>query len=267
MNYINNLSRFNIVNKEGQVVPFIVNKFQEQFINSMTGKDIILKCRQVGFSSAILGMFTIDFLSKDNSRSVCISHDSPSAQKLLDRVKYFIKSAQDKGLLADLKYNSRNELVNATKNSSFYIGAAGSKSFGRSDTLTNLHLSEFAYYPDPEAMLSSALQAVVPGGSGKCFIESTANGMNFFKTFWDRSIAGLTGFKTHFFDNSFYSKEFLEQKKNELNDKFPQEYPASDVEAFLSSGDCFFDKQALQQYLEQVSEPLKTLHSYYDLSL
>jgi hypothetical protein len=262
MNYIKNLIKFNIVNKEGMTVPFTVNKEQERFINDMTGKDIILKSRQIGFSSVILGMFTLDFLTVPNSRSVCISHETKAAQRLLDRVKYFIKSAEEKGLLVNLKYNSRNELVNSDKNSTFYIAVA-SDTANRGDTINNLHLSELAFYENPEAIFSSAVQAVTP--TGKVFIESTANGMNFLKTFWDKSKAEQTGFKTHFFDNSFYSPEFLQQKKNELGDKFPQEYPSTDTEAWLSSGNCFFDKTALQDYLGRVVEPLKTLKSYYDL--
>lgn len=265
MNYLKNLSKFNIVNKEGQSVPFVANKFQEKFVNDMSGRDVILKARQCGFSSLILAIFTLDFILKENSRSVVISHDSPSAQKLLDRVKYFIKSAEDNGLLINLKYNSKNEMVNSDKNSSFYIGASGSKSFGRGDTLTNLHLSEFAFYPDPKAMLASALQAVVP--TGRVVIESTANGMNYFKEFWDNSKAGQTGFKTHFFDNSFYSTEFLNQKKMELAELFSQEYPLTDTEAFLSSGNPFFDQEALKFYLTTVTDPIQTFPTYYDLQI
>ncbi len=188
-----------------------------------------------------------------------------SAQKLLDRVKLYIKSLENQGVGINLKYNSRNELVNSEKNSSFYIGYAGSKSFGRGDTLNNLHLSEFAFYPDPEVLLSSVLQAVVP--TGKVFIETTANGMNYFKTFWDRSKAGDTTFKTHFYDNSFYDPAFLEIKKKELADKFPQEYPETDIEAFLSSGNPFFDKQAMRDYLNKIKDPIHTYGGYYDLSI
>lgn len=254
MNYKASISKFNIVDKSGQVVPFHVNSFQQKFIEGMTGKDIILKSRQIGFSSLILGLFTLDFLLKENSRSVCISHDAPSAQRLLDRVKYFLKSAEEKGLAIDLKYNSRSELVNADKNSTFYIGAAGSKSFGRGDTLTNLHLSEFAFYPDPEHLLASVLQAVVP--SGRVIIESTANGSNYFKTYWEKTKRGETGFACHFFGNEFYSQAFLDQKRQELGDElFHQEYPSTDNEAFILSGDCFFDKTKLSQSLERV-QPL-----------
>jgi hypothetical protein len=146
-------------------------------------------------------------------------------------------------------------LVNAQKNSTFYIGAAGSKSFGRGDTLTNLHLSEFAFYPDSEKLLASVLQAVVPGG--RVVIESTANGSNYFKDFWDKTKRNETGFTGHFFGNDFYSQEFLSQKRQELGDDlFHQEYPQTDIQSFILSGDCFFDKKKLSHYLEQVKQPI-----------
>lgn len=266
MNYIKNLQKFDIVNKDGQTIPFTVNEFQEKYVNAMTNRDVILKSRQIGYSSLILGIFTLDFLLKENSRSVCISHDGPSAQKLLDRVKFFISSAEQKGLAINLKYNSRNELANSDKNSSFYIGQSGSKSFGRGDTINNLHLSEFAFYDDPERMLASVLQAVVP--SGRVVIETTAHGMNFFKTFWDKSKAGETGFACHFFNNSFYSKEFLSQKKRELGEElYKQEYPSTDLEAFLSTGTPFFDREALEYYLTTINQPLQEFNNFYDMAL
>ena len=264
MNYLNGFKNFDIVDKTGQTIPFIPNKPQEQFLDDMSGKDVILKARQIGFSSLILGIFTLDFLLVENSRSVCISHDATSATKLLDRVRFYIKSAEEKGLQVNLKYNSRVELVNQDKNSTFYLGQAGSKSFGRGDTLNNLHLSEFAFYEDQERLLAGILQAVVP--NGRVIIESTANGMNYYKKFWDDSKAGLKGFKTHFYDNSFYSDQFLAQKRMELGDElFKQEYPATDIEAFLSSGNPFFDREALKHYLDSIQEPFQTYNTYHDL--
>jgi len=266
MDYLENIKKFDIVDKSGQRVPFEVNKFQRKFLEDMQGKDIILKCRQIGFTSLILAMFTIDFLTKENSRSVCISHNSQSAQKLLDRVKFYIKSLEEKGLVVDLKYNSRSELVNASQNSSFYIGQSGSKAFGRGDTLTNLHLSEFAFYPDPENLLSSVLQAVVP--DGRVVMETTANGVNYFKSFWDKSKAKQTTFTTHFYGNDFYSEEFLAEKKLELSeDKFKQEYPSNDLECFLNSGSLFFPRDALIEYLSRIKEPQESFETYYDLQI
>jgi len=263
MNYLDFLPKMDIVDKNGQEVPFHPNSEQKTFLEKMTNKNIILKARQIGFSTLVLAIFTTDFLTIPNSRSVSISHDKISAQKLLDRVKFFLKSMEQKGLGINLKYDNRNELVNKDNGATFYIGPAGATTFGRGETLNNLHLSELGFYPDPEALLASVMQAVVP--NGRVIIESTACGMNFFKTFWDKAKAGANNFTPHFHDNSFYAPEFLAEKKLELGDMFPQEYPASDLEAFLSSGNPFFDKASLAFYLTQIKDPVNSFKDFYDL--
>lgn len=250
-------NEYTIIDKSGKEVKFILNPPQADFITKISGRDIILKARQEGFSSAILGIGTNKFIYGENERCVSISNESSATQRLLDRVKFYIKSYERKNeLQIPMKYNSRSEMVFDGRNNSFYIGTAGSREFGRGDTITFLHLSEFFFYADPERLLAGIMQAVVP--NGLVFIESTANGFNFGKTFWDRTVAGETGFKHHFYGPEWiYTPEFLEQKKKELGRLYQQEYPSSPEEAFLTSGDSYFDKEALRWYLSQSKQPMK----------
>lgn len=249
---------FYIINKSGKTVEFKLNEIQCKYLEEGQCRDIILKARQQGFSSLILAVFTADFLIKQNSRSVVVADQSENATELLDRVKFYIKSYEEKKKIKiPLKYNSKYELFNLVCNSRYTIGTADNADFGRSKTLTNLHFSEFAYYRDPEKLLAGALQAVVP--EGKVIIETTANGFNYFKEFWTESELGTTGFKPMFYKASdFYSQEFLDKKRGELKQFFPQEYPSTALEAFLTSGEGFFDKLALAQYLEETQD-VKTI--------
>ena len=50
------------------------------------------------------------------------------------------------------------------------------------------------------------------------------------------------------------SAKILEEKKKELREMFPQEYPETDTEAFLSSGEMFFSADALKWYLDNARE-------------
>lgn len=250
-------SRLKIVNKDGQTVPFTLNPIQSKFLaEDSSGRDIVLKARQQGFSSLVLGMFTADFLLTENSVNVVVADIADNAEALLARVKFFLKSYEDfTGVKVPLKYNSKYQLFNEALNSSYSIGTATNADFGRSRTITNLHLSEFAFYPDPERIKAGALQAVVP--NGRVVIETTANGFNYFKTFWDDSKSDQTGFKANFYKASdFYPPDFLEQKKKELGRLYLQEYPETDIQAFLTSGDLFFDAESLQYYLSQVKGPI-----------
>ncbi len=249
-------SRLNIINKQGEEVPFILNQPQKLFIEKATGRDILLKARQEGFSSEIGGIFTGDFVLDTNSYSVVIADVTDNATGLLDKVKFYLKSYEQKtGFKIPLKYNSKYEMVNEVINSRYQIGTAENTEFGRSKTIKNLHMSEAAFYKHFRKLLASALQAVRP--DGRVVIETTANGFNEFKEFWDETSLGLTGFNNLFFSaSSFYSQEFLEQKKKELGRLYSQEYPETAEEAFLTSGNLFFDPSALKYYLENGKQPI-----------
>lgn len=249
---------FRIIDKESKEVPFTLNPIQKRYIEQdYTGSDVILKARQQGFSSFILAMFTTDFLLEENSRSVIVADIDDNATELLDRVKAYIRSYEEiNQVKVPLKYNSKNELYNEAMRSRYTIGTAKNAEFGRSKTITNLHLSEIAFYPDPERLFAGAMQAVPEGG--RKIIETTANGFGFFKTFWEQCKTGERPFKPLFYKASdYYSPEFLERKRQELGRLFKQEYPETDIEAFLTSGDLYFDPEALEWHLGNGREPLK----------
>lgn len=245
-----------IIDKTGTEVPFALNDIQNKFVEVATGKDIILKARQQGFSSEILGAFTGDFIYRENSLSVVIADIADNAQDLLSRVKHYIKSWEQKNKVkVPLKYNSKYELQNAANNARYIIGTAENADFGRSKTITNLHMSEAAFYKQFTKLQASAGTALVP--NGRFVIETTANGFNEFKTFYNASERGETEFTPHFFRASnFYTQEFLEAEQKRLGRLFQQEYPETAQEAFLTSGDTYFDTDAMRWYLENVKEPI-----------
>lgn len=258
---------FQIVDKNRQVVDFKLNKIQDKFVSedSTGSKDVILKARQQGFSSAILALFTVDFLIKPNSRNIIVADEKENAEEMLDKVKFYIESYEYKmdkqtpGFKVPLKYSSKYELYNEFTKSRYSIGTALKAEFGRSKTITNLHLSEAAFYRDMEKLLSGAMQAVVP--NGRTIIETTANGFNYFKNFWDRSTNDETGFKPIFYKASdFYDREFLEQKHKELGRQFQQEYPETPIEAFITSGECYFSGEALEWYKNNIKTPKESFN-------
>lgn len=243
-----------IINKHGEEVPFELNAMQRKFVNEATGKDIILKGRQMGFSSFILGAFTKDFIFKENSLSVVIADIADNSQDLLARVKHYIKAFEEKNnTKVPLKYNSKYELQNAFNNARYIIGTAENTEFGRSKTITNLHMSEAAFYKHFRKLHASAGTALTP--TGRFVIETTANGFSEFKTYWDESEMGQTGFAPHFYSShGFYPEEYLEQEKKRLGRLFMQEHPRTALEAFISTGENYFDQEALKWYLQNTRE-------------
>ena len=261
-------SRLDIINKEGQIVPFILNDPQRKFVELSSGKDIILKARQKGFSSLVGGIYTGDFILDPNSVSVVIADVSDNAIGLLEKVKFYLQSYEERtGMKVPLKYNSKYELVNEVLNSKYQVGTAENVEFGRSKTIKNLHMSEAAFYAHFRKLLASAAQAVRP--DGRVIIETTANGFGEFKEFWDESERGETGYQPLFFKASdFYTPEFLQSKVKELKlskdgGTYEQEYPETSNEAFLNSGLPFFDREALKYYDDfvKVVKPLRSLYA------
>lgn len=248
-------SRLRIINKKAENVPFVLNKIQNRYlIEDSTGHDIILKARQQGFSSLILAIFTADFLLKDNQRNVIVADIADNASELLDRVKGYIKSYEEiTGIKVPLKYNSKYELFNEATNSRYTIGTADNVDFGRSKTITNLHLSEAAFYTNLQRLMAGAGTAVVP--DGRFIIETTANGFNDFKSFWDEANLEGNGFKPLFYKASeFYEPDFLAKEKLRLKRLYDQEYPDSPETAFLTSGEMYFNPEALKYYQANTKE-------------
>ena len=245
-----------IIDKTGAEVPFHLNDMQKKFVADATGKDIILKGRQMGFSSFILGAFTKDFIFTDNSLSVVIADIADNSQDLLARVKHYIRSFEDKNnTKVPLKYNSKYELQNAYNNARYIIGTAENTEFGRSKTITNLHMSEAAFYKHFRKLHASAGTALTP--TGRFVIETTANGFGEFKEFWDESVQGETGFKPHFYtSHGFYPPEYIESERKRLGRLFDQEHPSTPEIAFITSGELYMDVDALRWYLEHTKEPI-----------
>lgn len=243
-----------IIDKTGTEIPFALNDMQRKFVEDATGKDIILKGRQMGFSSFILGAFTGDFIYKENSLSVVIADIADNAQDLLARVKHYIKAWEAKNnTKVPLKYNSKYELQNGANGARYIIGTAENTEFGRSKTITNLHMSEAAFYKHFSKLHAGAGTALVP--TGRFVVETTANGFNEFKTFYNDSEMGETDFTAHFYSShDFYPVEYINNERKRLGRLFDQEHPSTPEVAFITSGELYFYTDALRELLKQTRE-------------
>lgn len=190
---IENLLR--IADKEGNDVDFSLNVAQARVDDNLTGRDLIPKARQMGVSSYFLARYTVACLGGRNTRAVVISHDKESTQRMLHKVHYYLENI--KGPKAEIKNASKNEITFPKTNSMFYIGTAGARKFGRGDTITHLHCSEVAYWPDPKALTKGLFQAVPR--SGEIAMESTGNGTgNFYHRACVAAAEGKGRWRLHF---------------------------------------------------------------------
>lgn len=273
-------SNFLIKNKAGKIVPFILNPAQDQYMidlvktygDDLQGvRDQILKARKEGFSSLILAIFAVDFITSDDPiASVCISDTKDETKKLFNRGRFFIDSClQKQGLqfedLCDV--SNSNEMRNKTNGAVMWIGTAGSKVALRTETVQNIHFSEGAHFPDTDIITAretyeGAMQ-MVDQGVGKIFDESTARGFgNHYQKRWELSSTGQSEFRGVFFSASvLYSPEWLAKKRLQFttDEMFRQEYPDNPDEAFMSSGSKFFSTEGIAHLKkENVRKPIIT---------
>lgn len=188
---------FRVVDKEGNDTNFVLNPAQERIDQRLTGRDLIPKARQEGVSTYFLARYTAKCLSARNTRAVVISHDTEATQRMLAKVKYFLNNIR--GPAPIIGNENKNELTFPKTNSTFYIGTAGSRKFGRGDTITHLHCSEVAFWPDPKSLLSGLFQAVPK--TGEIALESTGHGVgNYYHRVCMRAASNLSSFTLHFLD-------------------------------------------------------------------
>lgn len=222
INYRNFIGdNFRVLDRELQTpVDFKFNLVQSKYMDVLEEdysklegvREIILKARQEGFSSLILALFTTDFLLREHSVSICISHRRDATELLFKKVKFYIQSyleklarttskSQDKDVIRKLyetyykqlfKSDNKGLIENATNGATFYIGTAGTKVGGRGGSARNLHFSEAAFYSDTEMITAEeiivATAQQIPQGRGMIFIESTANGEgNYYQKEWERA--------------------------------------------------------------------------------
>lgn len=184
-----------IADKDGNDVPFILNQAQRQVDEEFTGREIIPKARQRGVSSYYLARGLVKCLSQRNTRAVVISHEDKATQRMLAKVHYMIDHIR--GPRPITKNLSSNQITFPKMDSMFYIGTAGAKKFGRGDTITFLHGSEVAYWPDPKSLLSGLFQAVPE--SGEIGLESTGKGVgNYYHRACTRAAEGDGRFRLCF---------------------------------------------------------------------
>ena len=162
-------SLLRIPDKEGNDVDFVLNADQRRFDEEQTGRDIIAKYRQGGFSTYPLARALVRCLAYRNRRHVILAHNTDTSQKLLARIHYMIKHIKCEP--PDLRYATQKLLVFNRTDSSIFIGTAGSDDYGVGDTITDLHCSEVSRWNNPQALLAGLFQAVPP--SGNILLEST----------------------------------------------------------------------------------------------
>ena len=203
--YIENFIK--IRNKESKIIPLILNEPQLRLYNEVKrqkelGKPvriIILKARQMGFSTETESIIFKDTATHFNVNSGIVAHKDDSSNNLFNMSKLMYECLPDE-IKPSKKASNAKELIFDTKDgkglkSKIKVMTAGGDGIGRSDTFNNLHISEYAFWgKNKKELLIGLLQSVPNLPNTMIIIESTANGYDDFKDMWDKAVAGENDF-------------------------------------------------------------------------
>jgi len=292
-------SLYKIIDKDANLVTFKLNFSQAKFHYEAHNRSIILKARQLGFTTySVIRALDFVIFSK-NFTAVIIAHDKESLKKIFKKVQLawdqFDKRLKDE-LGIESVASSTNEL-RFNNRSSIRVTLSS-----RSDTVNYLHVSEFGkicnkYPAKADEIVSGAFNSVPK--DGHIVIESTAEGdfgyfHDFFQEAWERGAPQHVGqFKSFFFpwwdepgyrlrSNASVKPQHLKYqaelgvddeqinwyawKQEEQKELMLREYPSNPGESFRSSGAKLFSIEATKWQVQWVREPVSISGDwkYYD---
>ena len=273
---------FYIVDKKKKTVPFFFNEVQRDFIEQYERKGVgkpyfILKGRQQGFTSLITAMQLSFAIVRKNFSGFTLADKGDNTRAIFNDKGRMVYERLPDELKPTERFNSVNELFFDKLNSSWRIATA-SNQVGRSRTLNFVHFSEVAFYECSLADLQKGIGEAMTEDAF-CVYETTANGFNEAKDLWD------SGSCHNLFYEWWRTSEYRSQEYSYLETDDPwlierikllkekgldreqitwyckkydsyldkntikQEYPCTPEEAFISSGNCVFDKERLANQL------------------
>lgn len=291
-----------IRDKAGKIIDLKINQGQQKLYDAIKKQNeegkpiriIVLKARQIGFSTLTESIIFKNTATKFNVNAGIITHKEEATTNLFNMSKRMYDNLPD-NMKPSLKRSNAKELIfdndeGTGLKSKIKCMTAGSSGVGRSDTFNYLHISELAFWGNNAKETTIGLFQAVPNlPNTMIIIESTANGFEYFKELWDMASKGESDFVPVFvgwnelddyrmpytgFELTDYEKNIqkiynlsLEQlswrrwciKNNCGGDEqqFKQEYPINPQEAFISSGNCIFDKEIVINRIQKLPKPLK----------
>ena len=202
----------------GPLWPFVMNPIQMKYlahlrkhyarvpgVDTFRGiRDLIVKPRQLGFSTFIAALFFMDGFLSPGRVSVVLTHDLKISQELLRTYKTLFDNLPP-ALRASVVTNtaSKYELEVEFKAggaddppSRFVIATEGGNPW-RGGTIHNLHASEAAFYKDWAGFQASFVNAV-PRMGNICY-ETTVNGYNEYYDAVDDALHGRSSDRVVYF--------------------------------------------------------------------
>lgn len=167
---------YKIVNKEGQLVPFRPNRHQLKFLKNLWFRNVVLKARQLGYSTLVAIVWLDHALFNSYQRCDIVAQDRSTALTILrDKIKLAFENLPEPlRAVFSLDRESADELLFGHNSSSIRVSTSP-----RGGTVNRLHISEMgkigAQYPEKAKEIVTGAFPAVPT-AGIIVVESTAEG-------------------------------------------------------------------------------------------
>jgi hypothetical protein len=270
--------------RDGKPSRLKANAVQKAFEKRRGERNIVLKARQMGFTTWVAARFFIRTITQPGTLTLEVAHTQESAEEIFRIVHRFLDWLPDElrnGPLRTSRANAR-QIVFPEIDSQYRVVSAGERNAGRGLTVQNLHCSELARWPgDPGETLAGLRASLTPGA--EMVLESTPEGAGgCFYEEWQR--AGETGMVRHFFpwwmerryrgeaatpgslsteEHELMRREGLtldqigyrRQIRSNFRGLARQEYAEDEQSCFLSSGASVFELDRIEERIKELPEP------------
>lgn len=243
--YLENFTK--IKSKERGLVPFVLKEAQKDFFNALRSakgnRTMILKARQLGFSSAVTGYFYVNTITNPGTTTALVGYNSDMVTELLDKVRTLHKTTPLR-IRPKVHYDSKYEMSFPNIDSKILVLPC-TDNVGRGYTLHNVLVTELSAWENAERRMGG-LEESVPH-DGTIVIESTPRGQgNLYHRMWMQENEYLKKEYGWWWE---YNREMMEIKKKRLGPQmFAQEYGLE----FLASGRPVFDTKMIVEQRKNV---------------
>ena len=201
-----------VPDKTGRVLKFVPTPQQKYLMQNKSKYNIILKARQGGISTVVMLYACYLALTRQNVTCLLMSYSTQSVTENFSKLRAIYDYLPDV-VKKEETANSRTQL-SFINHSKIICCTCGSTDKSRGSSIVLAHISEAGLCKDEnlEKQLLAIEQALVPGG--EIFIESTAKGINYFHTLWNKAVSHENNYKPVFFpwykEKRMFASEYIE---------------------------------------------------------
>jgi len=211
-----------IKTKEGAIVPFSLNEAQKRFArlvfermqNGKPVRIIILKARQMGFSTVTEAIIYYLTSTQEAKNSFIVAQDSKASENLYEMFKTYYdyvpalyKPMRKRNNSRKLTFENPTALEslrqkNPGLKSQITVDSAEANVLARSGTIHYAHISELAWWPENKKSkhMLALMNSLSDAAGTLCIIESTANGIGeHYQQMWEKAEKGENDFIPLFF--------------------------------------------------------------------